>query len=104
MSRSFKTDGRDEICAEVLKFAGPGPKNNTSEENNSIKCLLCGIIFHKQCQTGWMDLYHKDGSWLCQTCTTIEINWSKEDFDYDLLYSRAQKDPMYSSIEKGTFI
>ena len=28
----------------------------------------------------------------------------KEDFDYDLLYSRAQKDPMYSSIEKGTFI
>ena len=30
-----------------------------------------------------MDLYHKDGSWLCQTCTTIEINWSKEDFDYE---------------------
>jgi hypothetical protein len=28
----------------------------------------------------------------------------KEDFDYDLLYSRAQEDPMYSSIEKGTFI
>ena len=28
----------------------------------------------------------------------------KEEFDYDLLYSRAQKDPMYSSIEKGTFI
>ena len=27
--------------------------------------LLCGII------------------WLYQTCTSIEINWSKEDFDYE---------------------
>ena len=28
----------------------------------------------------------------------------KEDFDYDLLYSRAEKDPMYGAIEKGTYI
>ncbi len=31
-------------------------------------------------------------------------NIVKEDFDYDLLYTRAETDPMYGAIEKGTYI
>ena len=36
-----------------------------------VKCLFCGILYHKSCETDWGQKYHQDGSWLCDVCHEI---------------------------------
>ena len=56
---------------------------NAKKDDYCVKCLLCGSLYHKSCQTDWDQKYHPDGSWLCKVCHEIEKAWRQEDFDYE---------------------
>ena len=52
-------------------------------KEDCVKCLFCGILYHKSCETDWAEKYHQDGSWLCDVCHEIDKAWSQEDFAYE---------------------
>ena len=54
-----------------------------ASEADCVKCLLCGTIYHKPCETNWGTMFHRDGSWLCHVCHEIEQAWAEEDFDFE---------------------
>ena len=62
------------VCEEVFVQTTDKPKTT---------CTLCGGGFHRHCDSGWLDRYHKDGSWLCLQCWKWEEAWAKEDFAFE---------------------
>lgn len=46
-----------------------------------VKCLFCGILYHKSCETDWGQKYHQDGSWLCDVCHEIGKEHAFEKYD-----------------------
>ena len=58
-----------------------GCANKGTDE--SVKCVLCGVFYHKFCEEDWAEMLHRDGSWLCKVCQAVERIWTKENFQFE---------------------
>merc|ERR1719471_463129 len=81
-------DGECVVCSRV------------GDVERRLKCVLCGSLVHKHCDSNYSARVFQDKSYVCQGCCHVEKAWDNEEFSYEEYDEKDETGKAWTSGEK----
>ena len=81
-------DGECVVCSRV------------GDVERRLKCVLCGSMVHKHCDSNYSARVFQDKSYVCQGCCHVEKAWDNEEFSYEEYDEKDETGKAWTSGEK----